>query len=118
MVATDARPPLASQLTRAGTSTRRRKLPPNASANAALLASARRLKTTEPDDLKWLQKQRQGWQTQAWMFNDTVPEVNFAHRYLQNVLSRLRIFPAWRPDPNAQPIPLDPDEPPDDVPKG
>ena len=37
---------------------------------------------------------RQGWQNDAWAYRDTVPEINFASRFLSNCASRVRIFPA------------------------
>lgn len=84
--------------------------------NAALLASARRIEVKNPDDLMWLKRQRQEWQTSAWQYNDTLGEINFAHRYKANMLSRVNIFPAWRADPNADPVPMDPDDVPDNAP--
>lgn len=83
---------------------------------ASLLASARRIEVGNPDDLQWLKKQRQEWQTRAWAYNDTVGEVNFAHRYVNNMLSRLKLYPAWRPTPQADPIPMEAGNPPDNAP--
>lgn len=84
--------------------------------NATLQASARRIEIGNPDDLRWLQKHRQKWQNEAWRYNDTLGEVNFAHRYIGNMLSRLRLYPAWKADPQSDPVPMDPNEKPDDAP--
>lgn len=108
MVMEQVRPPTSASLARRAATNESRKR------NASILASARKLSVKAPEDLLWLQKQRQTWQSLAWMHLQTVPEIDFAHRYLANVLSRLRIFPAWRSDPNADPMPMDPDNPPDD----
>jgi hypothetical protein len=80
---------------------------PNAS---VLQASARRIDIRDPKERERIRKRQQDWQAAAYGYYDSLGEVDFAHRYLSNMCSRVRLFPAYRPDPNADPIPLDPDD--------
>lgn len=52
------------------------------------------------------------WQSQAWGYYDTVPELRFACTWMSNVLSRVRLY-IGRPDPSGQgdPAPVNPDDP-------
>lgn len=50
---------------------------------------------------------RQTWQFEAWDYIDEVPEAGHMVEFVANLLSKLRLFPAVRPDPNAPPIPVD-----------
>lgn len=87
-----------------------RRTQPNAQ---ALTAAAQRL---DPTDRGEREQQRKSharsntWQQRAWYFYDEVPEVWFAHRFYGNALSRVRIYAAYRPDPEQPPVPLDPEQ--------
>lgn len=47
-----------------------------------------------------------GWQSRAWQYYDDVGEVKFAFTMVANLLSRVRLFPAYVPDPSKTPVPL------------
>lgn len=54
-----------------------------------------------------LSKSGAGWQDDAWRFYRVVPEAGYAADYVGHALGRVRVFPAVRLDPGADPLPLD-----------
>jgi hypothetical protein len=47
----------------------------------------------------------QAWQKKAFLFAKIIPELNYASRFYAKMLSRLRIYPAYRnPSDEAEPI--------------
>lgn len=46
------------------------------------------------------------WQADAWRVFDAIGEIKFAYGLVASVMSRLRIHPAYLPDPESVPIPL------------
>lgn len=81
----------------------RRAPAPNAD---VLLASARRIDLSNRREVERLKTTHQDWQSEAWEYNDAIPEVKSGHRFIENTLSRLRLFPAFRPDDERDPVPL------------
>lgn len=54
------------------------------------------------------------WHERAWIYNDEIPELSFAHNFVRNAMSRVRLVPAIESDdPEAPPVPLDDDTTPD-----
>lgn len=81
--------------------------------DVALTASARRidLASAEERDRARKARQRSDWQQTAWSYYDTLGEVWFAHRFVGNAISRVRLHVAWQPNPGQPPVLLDPDDP-------
>lgn len=50
----------------------------------------------------------QAWQTEAWGYFDSIPELKYSVWFLGNVMSKVRLFVGVRPvdDPDADPIPI------------
>lgn len=46
------------------------------------------------------------WQRRAWDMYDALGEVKYSTLYLSNSMSKLRLFAAVRPDPDADPVPI------------
>lgn len=47
------------------------------------------------------------WQERAWIYDDEVPEIGFAHDFTHHAMSRVRLIPAIVPDdPDEMPEPL------------
>lgn len=88
----------------------RRPKPARARRNS-IVAAAERIDPRDRRRLDQIARNRQQWQDAAWGYYDTLGEIHFAHMWVQNMCSRVRIFPAWRPDSFSGPVPLDPDDP-------
>lgn len=57
-----------------------------------------------------LKKRRAAWQEEAWKYYDDIGEIWFANEFVGNALRRIRIFPAYQPDPEQPPVPVDADK--------
>lgn len=77
----------------------------------AITASAERIDPTDRTQAAKARKSREKWQQDVWDLFDAEPTVAAPHRYIGNAMSRVRAFAAYRPDPHAEPVPLDPDDP-------
>jgi hypothetical protein len=97
--------------TTGGSPARARTIPDEVPNASVIVASARRFDLDSRDDIAQIKKLEQDWQRLAWTYFDTNESIGFALRYIGNMLSRLQLFPAYRPDPNSEPIPLIPDDP-------
>jgi hypothetical protein len=67
-----------------------------------LTAAARILQATREDAPK-----PEHWHEEAWAFRNDTGELRFAELWLGNSLSRVRLVAAKRPEPGAEPEPLD-----------
>lgn len=85
-----------SQPARAITAAAKRIGGPNTGLSIALLNKARQA--------------GQAWQTLAWDYYETIPEIHFAHEFLGNCVGRMRLFPQYQANPTDPPIPLDPED--------
>lgn len=72
----------------------------------AIAGSARRVDLTVRST-NMLNRERQGWQAEAWSFYDEVPEVKYTVRHIGSAMAKLRLVAAWDdPADNRDPIPL------------
>lgn len=73
----------------------------------SITAAATRL---DPKDRERARRQARkrplDWQRQAFVYYDDVGEVRFGANWMANALSRLRLVPAFSPEPGAQPVPV------------
>jgi hypothetical protein len=60
----------------------------------SLTSSAARIDPQDSQEAKVQRMLRQGWQSDAWMYRDSIGEVRFASNFLANVTSRMRLYPA------------------------
>lgn len=58
------------------------------------------------NQLRAVAQARQQWQSLAWRYRDSIPELRFATGFRANALSRIRMFPALIIDDDDEPIPL------------
>lgn len=73
-----------------------------------LTAAGTRLDLADKQTLKKLRKYRQGWQDEAWSYNDAIGELRYAHDFIGHSVSRMRLFVgAYTDDPQAAPVPVD-----------
>jgi hypothetical protein len=72
-----------------------------------LMASAQRVKLTEPRDIDQLRRRSEMiWQRRAWEYFDVVAEIKYAFGLLGNVTGRARLYPAYVVDPHQPPVQL------------
>jgi hypothetical protein len=86
----------------------KRKPPPRQHGLRVLTASSRRLDLTNRTEARQFRALRQGWQSDAWNYRDTIGELRYAIQFLANSASRMRIFVAAEPaeGESDNPIPL------------
>ncbi len=72
-------------------------------ASAARINLADRVETQE---IATQAAQAKKWQGDAWRVYDAVGEIKFAYGLVAAVMSRLRIYPAYLPDPESVPVSL------------
>lgn len=77
-------------------------IPPPSRATRALTAAARVLLPTRVEA-----PHAYPWHDEAWEMRRTTGEVRFAEMWLGNSLSQCRLFAAYRPEPDAEPVPLE-----------
>lgn len=63
-----------------------------------LTASSRRLDLGNKTETRQLRALRQGWQSDAWNYRDTIGELRYAIQFLANSAGRMRIYVAGEPD--------------------
>lgn len=73
----------------------------------SLVASAARIDLQDKRAMQSAKKRRQAWQSEAWDYVDEVPEIGYTISYSGNMLSKLRLFAATRPDPKEAPVPVE-----------
>lgn len=73
-----------------------------------LVASGARIDLSDRKVAARARNYRQGWQAEAHGFRDSIGELRYAHDYLGNACSRMRLFAAaYDPkDPTAPPVPV------------
>ncbi|HEY4452399.1 MAG TPA: hypothetical protein VGN13_12490 [Solirubrobacteraceae bacterium] len=59
-----------------------------------LTAAATRVNLDDRTEAKRLRKLRQGWQSQAWDFRDSIGELRYAIEFLANCTRRMKLYPA------------------------
>lgn len=62
-----------------------------------MVSSAARLDAGDRNEAKVQRMLRQGWQSDAWNFRDTIGELRYATNFLANCTARMRLFPACYP---------------------
>lgn len=70
---------------------------------SGVTAAATEIKFDDDADAKAHRRRPAEWQRSAWRYYDELGEVRFANRYMGDAMSRLRIYPAIQPDPEAPP---------------
>lgn len=70
----------------------------------AMTAAGQRIDLARPTPVL---NRRTEWQTSAWDYRDTVPELQFVASFVRSSLGRLRVFPAERRPRGISPQPLD-----------
>lgn len=81
---------------------------------SALTAAAEPIDPENRTQARLLRTRRQQWQADAFDYYDAIGEVKFAVNYRANAVSKLRLFAGVRPEPDADPVPVD--DPDADVP--
>jgi 2'-5' RNA ligase len=73
-----------------------------------LTAAASRLKLDDRKQNREIRLLRQGWQSDAWNYYDSIGEVRYATNYLANCFARMRLYPAAYPTggEDDNPVPL------------
>lgn len=82
---------------------------PQARPVRVLTASARQLDLKNKTEAHQLRALLQGWQSDAWNFRDSIPELRYAVQFKANAMSRMRLFVGVEPEAGEsdKPIPLD-----------
>lgn len=62
-----------------------------------LTASAKVVNTQDKAEARRLRSVRQGWQSEAWTYRDSIGEIRFASRFMAHCVGRMRVFPAAYP---------------------
>lgn len=70
-----------------------------------VVASSRRIDLANEKDTKAIRRQA-AWQTEAWRYNRTTPEIKFGSRFVSSSMSRLRLYPGLIVAPDEPPVPL------------
>jgi hypothetical protein len=76
----------------------------------AFVASAARIKLDDRKAIAATRRRRQAWQSEAWDYADEIPEVGNTLEFEANLISKLRLFSAVRPDPEGSPVAVDDEE--------
>lgn len=74
-----------------------------------LTASAKRIDLKDRQENRKMLKLRQGWQSEAWAYYNSIGELRYGTNYLANCFARMRLFPAAYPTggEDDDPVPLD-----------
>lgn len=72
-----------------------------------LVASAARIRVDDKRAVAEMRRRRQAWQSEAWDYADEIPEVGNTLEFEANLISKLRLFAAVRPDPQGPPMAVD-----------
>lgn len=70
----------------------------------AMTAAGQRINLARPESAR---NRRTEWQSLAWDFRDSIPELQFVASFVRSSLGRLRVFPAERRPRGVPPQPLD-----------
>src|SRR6266550_5822150 len=62
-----------------------------------LTAAARRLDLENKKEARQMRELRQGWQSDAWTYRDSIGELRYAVNFLANCTARMRVYPAAYP---------------------
>lgn len=73
------------------------------------LTAAASLLEADEERTAFYQKRLADWVIRAWQFHNLIPEVRYATRYFSDCIAQMIPYPAIRPDPFSEPIPLDPE---------
>ncbi len=82
-----------------------RRVPANE--HRVVVASAARIDLKDRKAIENTRRRRQAWQTEAWDYYDEVGESGYTIDFGGNLLSKVRLFAAVRPDPKEAPIAVD-----------
>lgn len=78
--------------------------PEGAAPARVIVASARRIDLADRKATVKALGKRLSWQDDCWLVFHSIGEVKYADRFLANICSRCRLYPAVRPDPDQPPI--------------
>ena len=73
-----------------------------------LTASATRIKQDDREESRLMRMVRQGWQSDAWAYYDSIGEIRYGTNYLANCMARMKLYPAAYPTggEDDNPVPL------------
>lgn len=77
----------------------------------SLVASAREVKIGDPREIQRRYEERQPWQQEAWDYFDLIGEAKYAILWQGNSMSKLKLFAAWQESADAEPEPIEQDDP-------
>lgn len=83
-----------------------------------LTAASERLRIDDRKQAQRMRALRQGWQSDAWSYYDSIPELSYAVSFMANCASRMRIYPSVYPISGESDAPMtlaDADAPPEIV---
>jgi hypothetical protein len=63
----------------------------------AITSSAARIDIADRAEAKVQRALRQGWQSEAWNYRDSIGELRYAQNFLANCTARMRLYPACYP---------------------
>lgn len=86
---------------------------PGRSGPWSLTSSAARLDVSDKGEAKVQRMLRQGWQSDAWAFRDSIGELRYAVKFLANCTARMRVYPAIYPLGGESDAPVALDKAPD-----
>lgn len=74
-----------------------------------LTAAAAQLNLNDRKEARRIRVLRQGWQTEAWNYRNSIGELRYAINFLANAMARMKIYPAMYPlgAESDSPVPLD-----------
>jgi hypothetical protein len=76
----------------------------------AFVASAARIMVNDRRAMASLRRTRQAWQSEAWDYIAEIGEAGYTVQFAANMISKIRLFPAVKPDPQSDPMPVDADD--------
>lgn len=72
----------------------------------AVTAAVQRFDLDKESDRKALGKLQRKWQEDAWYYVDHVGELGYPYQFMANCFRRVRLYAAFRRDPEGDPIPV------------
>lgn len=81
-----------------------RQAPAERAGQVSLTAAGHRIDVSARAEIRALQKRRQKWQDDGWLFYDEIGEIKYAHNFIGNAFARVRLYVAELPDPENEPL--------------
>lgn len=77
----------------------------------SLTAAAAQIKVNDKEEFEQFKQRRSAsssaWQSEAWEYYDAIGEVKYSFNLVANVISRIRLYPAYVVNPSEPPVPLE-----------